>query len=37
MRQGFQPLSDYNFYLKLTPMGVALPLQIYLNHLGLLY
>jgi hypothetical protein len=23
MRQGFQPLSDYWFYLKLTPMGIA--------------
>jgi hypothetical protein len=24
LKQGFQPLPDYEFYLKLTPMGIAL-------------
>jgi hypothetical protein len=27
MRQGFQPLSDWEFDLKLTPMDIIVPLQ----------
>ncbi|MEG4529145.1 hypothetical protein [Microcoleus sp. D2_18a_D3] len=26
LRQGFQPLSDYRWYVKLTPMGSAVSL-----------
>ena len=28
LRQGFQPLSDYRFNVKLTPMGIAVSLQM---------
>lgn len=31
LRQGFQPLPDYGFYLKLTPMGNAVSLRGFID------